>query len=106
MELNKINNKNLNKNKIIKIIKEIKPILKNEYNINKIGIFGSYSRDQVAENSDLDIVVQQSDPDLFDLIGAKQFIEELLNINVDIVRYRNKMNKTLKDRIEKEAIYV
>lgn len=106
MKIKSINNKNLNKNNIIKFIKETKPILKNEYNINKVGIFGSYSRNQAIENSDLDIVVEQSDPDLFDLIGAKQLIEELLNIHVDIVRYRNKMNKTLKDRIEKEAIYV
>lgn len=106
MKIKSINNKNLNKNNIIKVIKQIKPILKNEYNIDKVGIFGSYSRNQATENSDLDIVVEQSDPDLFDLIGAKQLIEELLNIHVDIVRYRNKMNKTLKDRIEKEAIYV
>ena len=106
MKIKSINNKNLNKNNIIKVIKQIKPILKNEYNIDKVGIFGSYSRNQATENSDLDIVVEQSDPDLFGLIGAKQLIEELLNIHVDIVRYRNKMNKTLKDRIEKEAIYV
>ena len=108
---NKLKFKNVSKNKlnrknIIKIIKQIKPILKNQYGINKIGIFGSFSRNETDSNSDLDIVVEQHNPDLFDLIGAKQFIEELLKVHVDIVRYRNNMNQKLKDRIDKDAIYV
>ena len=48
MKIKSINNKNLNKNNIIKVIKQIKPILKNEYNIDKVGIFGSYSINQAT----------------------------------------------------------
>jgi len=106
IKLNKISIEKLNRKNIIKIIKQIKPILKEQYGIDKIGIFGSFSRNDTNSNSDLDIVVEQHNPDLFDLIGAKQFIEELIKVHVDIVRYRNNMNQTLKNRIDKDAIYV
>ena len=58
------------------------------------------------EQSDVDIVVELEDPDMFNLISIKQDLEEDLNRSVDIVRYREKMNAFLKARIEKEAIYV
>ena len=43
---------------------------------------------------------------MFDLIGIKQEIEETLHQPIDIVRIRKNMNQYLKQRIEKEAIYV
>jgi uncharacterized protein len=61
---------------------------------------------RVTEQSDIDVVVELEDPDMFNLISIKQDLEEELNRPVDIVRYREKMNIFLKARIEKEAIYV
>ena len=40
------------------------------------------------------------------MIGIKQVIEEAVGGKVDVVRLREKMNKTLKQRIEKDVIYV
>jgi len=40
------------------------------------------------------------------LLGIKQDLEEQLSKHVDIISYRNKMNSFLKDRINKEAIFV
>jgi predicted nucleotidyltransferase len=79
---------------------------KNKYDITKIGIFGSASRDCMNEKSDIDIVVELVKPDLFCLIGIKQDLEEYFNCPVDIIRLRDQMNPFLKDRIEKEAVYV
>ena len=58
------------------------------------------------EQSDIDIVVELEDPDMFNLISIKQDLEEELSRPVDIVRYRERMNAFLKAKIEKEAIYV
>ena len=44
--------------------------------------------------------------DLFNLIGIKQDLEEQLNLPVDVISYRKKMNGFLKRRIDKEAVYV
>ncbi len=69
-------------------------------------MFGSIASDEHSNQSDLDIVVELSEPKMFDLIGIKQEIEERMQKNVDIVRFRKTMNHYLKKRIEREAIYV
>ena len=77
-----------------------------KYSIEKIGFFGSVSRDEMNENSDIDVVVELTEPDLFSLIGIKQDLETEFNCQVDIVRYRKNMNPFLKNRIDIEAVYV
>ena len=77
-----------------------------KYNIIRIGLFGSAARDNIREQSDIDVVVELETQDLFDLIGIKLDLEEQLSQQVDIVSYRDKMNNFLKRRIEKEAVYV
>jgi putative toxin-antitoxin system, toxin component len=42
----------------------------------------------------------------FALAGIKQELEELLGCKVDIVRLRDKMDSFLRERIQKEGIYV
>lgn len=76
------------------------------YNVNNIGIFGSYARDEATPNSDIDIVVDLKKSTMFGLVGIKEDIEEYFHIPVDIVQMRDRMNALLKERIEKEAIYV
>lgn len=75
------------------------------YGLVRLGIFGSAARDQMTDTSDIDVIVEMP-PDLFQLIGLKQELEELLDRPVDIVRYREQMNRFLKERIDREAIYV
>ena len=76
-----------------------------QYEVEKIGLFGSYARDEARQNSDIDIFVKMK-PDFLKLIGLKQQIEEYFDIRVDIVRIREKMNIALKNRILKDGIYV
>ena len=76
------------------------------YHIQHIGLFGSAARGQLTPESDVDVVVELAEPDLLALVGIKQDLETLLNRSVDIVRYRERMNPFLKQRIEQEAIYV
>jgi predicted nucleotidyltransferase len=76
----------------------------NKYNVEKIGLFGSYARDEATEDSDIDIFVQMH-PKLLDMIAIKQLIEEDLHLKVDIVRLRDKMNPYLKKRILRDGIY-
>jgi len=83
-----------------------KKSLQKEFAIKKIGIFGSYARGDINEQSDIDIVVELEKPDLFYMIGIKQIIEEAFGHRVDIVRLRGNMNKVLRDRIERDVIYV
>ncbi len=74
--------------------------------ILRMGVFGSAARDELTGESDVDVVVELAQPDLFTLVGIKQELEELLQREVDVVRYRERMNAFLKERIEREAVYV
>ncbi len=91
---------------ILRALQEYKRNNGEKYGVQKIGIFGSASRESMDESSDLDIVVDLREQDLFSLIGIKQELEERLNKKVDVVSYRPKMNPFLKQRIDREAIYV
>jgi hypothetical protein len=96
----------MKKDKIIMIVAEHKEELKNRFGVEKIGLFGSYARDEETKNSDIDFVVELSKPDLFLLVAVKNFLSEILDAEVDIVRYRERMNNLLRKRIQSEAIYV
>jgi predicted nucleotidyltransferase len=87
-------------------LRRFKEMNKDRYEIIRIGIFGSAARDNMNEQSDIDVVVELGKPDLFYLIGIKQDLEEKFHRTVDIVRYRERMNAFLKGRIDKEAFYV
>lgn len=90
---------------IIAVVRELKPRLMTKYDISRIGIFGSIARDEATEYSDIDIVVEM-EPDLFKRAALKSELEELLHRNVDVVRYSKRMNPHLKQRIDREALYV
>jgi predicted nucleotidyltransferase len=91
---------------IILYLRRFKEINQQQYNIIRIGLFGSAARDNIRDQSDIDVVVELETQNLFDLIGIKLDLEEQLSQEVDTVSYRKKMNEFLKRRIDKEAVYV
>ena len=95
----------MKKTDIIEILRQFKDENKKKYSIQTIGVFGSVSRESFNDTSDIDVVVELENPDLFNLIGIKQDLEERFHCPVDVVRYREKMNSYLKRRIDQEAVY-
>ena len=95
----------MEKNEVIAILRDYKKLVAREYGILDIGIFGSVARDEIGEDSDVDVVVRIAKPDLFMLAGIKNELEERLHRQVDIVTYSENMNQFLKKRIDGEAIY-
>lgn len=96
----------MKRDEIILLLRRFKKQNQSKYSILRIGLFGSINRDTMNEQSDIDIVVELKKPDMFNLIGIKQALEEQLHRPIDIIRYREKMNPFLKRKIEKEAVYV
>jgi predicted nucleotidyltransferase len=90
----------------INLLKTFKENNQQKYGIEALGLFGSIARDEAKPTSDVDICIKTKKADLFALVHIKQELEELLSTPIDIVRVRDKMNPFLKNRIEKEAIYV
>ena len=96
----------MTRSEILDILKRYKKENAEKYGIKSLGIFGSFSRDEAKDKSDVDIVIETAVPDLFKLVHIKIELEELLHKTVDIVRNREKMNPYLKTRIKKDAVYV
>ena len=96
----------MNRDDILLSLRRFTETNQHKNNIIRIGLFGSTARDSMREQSDIDVVVELKTQDMFDLIGIKLDLEEQLSQQVDIVSYREKMNKFLKRRIDNEAVYV
>ena len=96
----------LSKKEILKFLKKYKEEKKDIYHINKLGLFGSYAKEQQSEISDVDIVVEFNKPDLFNQIGIMQDLKEYFKKDVDVISLWKQINPKLKKRIDKDTIYV
>ncbi len=96
----------MDREEIIDMIRKLSDFIKFNYKAEIIGLFGSYSRGEQKEASDLDILVRFSEgATLFDFVGLADFLEDKLNIKVDIVSERA-VREELKDQILKEVIAI
>jgi predicted nucleotidyltransferase len=81
-------------------LKKLKGEFASHYGVTRIGIFGSLSRDEAREDSDIDVVVIMREPDLFFMVHMKETLEQNFKRPVDVIRYRETMNTYLKARID------
>ena len=76
----------------MKTLEEIKEIiqvhraeLEEKYKVKKIAIFGSYARTEQDKKSDVDILVEFSEPVGFLFFHLAEYLEEILGVKVDLV---------------------
>ena len=96
----------------MKILQEIKSTLSNhkqrlfrDYPLKSMAIFGSYSRRELNDNSDLDIIVEFKDKIGIRFIDLADEIEDLVGFKVDLVSKNGIKEKYLK-AIDSDLIYV
>lgn len=96
----------MNKTKILKLLADLKGEIRQKYKAQIKGIFGSFARGEQKETSDIDILVDfEEDADLFDFTGLALFLEEKLNLRVDIVPEKS-LRKEIKSSVLKEVVRV
>lgn len=87
-------------------IKEAKPILKQKFKVRKIGVFGSYSRNEQRRKSDVDILVEFYEaPSLLRFVAMENYLSEILGIKVDLVM-KNSLKRYIGQHILNEVIYL
>lgn len=89
---------------IKEILKRFKPILREKFKVKEIGIFGSYVRGEESEESDVDILVEFSEPIGWEFVDLVEFLEKILERKVDLVTVRA-LKPQIKDKILKEVVY-
>lgn len=89
---------------ILNYLKAQKPYLEKEFDVKKIGLFGSYAKEQQTARSDIDIIVDM--PSNFDkYYDLKEFLEKELKTKIDLGLEKS-IRKLIKEKIAHEVLYV
>ncbi len=90
---------------IQKSLKSQKGRLFQSYPLKSMAIFGSYSRKEQGEKSDLDIVVEFSDSIGIRFIDLAEELEDIVGLKVDLVS-KNGIKEKYLSSIDSDLIYV
>lgn len=80
--------------------------LEKKYGIKRIGVFGSFAKNEQKETSDIDVLVEfEKGAKTFDnYMDLKFFLEELFGRKVDLVIF-DALKPDIKDRVLREVRY-
>ena len=95
----------MDKRDIAQILKENKLRLAAKYHLTSIGLFGSFTRDDFHDDSDIDILIEYDLPMGIEFIDLAIELELLLKRPVDLVSRKGIKPKYFKE-IQKDLIYV
>jgi len=84
---------------IEKRLKSYKPELREKFKVKRIGVFGSYARGEETKTSDIDILVELSEPIGWEFVDLKEFLEGILGMDVDLVT-----DKALKPQLSRSIL--
>lgn len=90
----------LSKSEIENKLRNLKPILSDKYSVIRIGYFGSYSRNEQTEKSDIDILVEFAKPIGWAFFDLQEMLENELKIKVDLVS-----NKAIKEQLKETILH-
>jgi len=96
----------MTRSELLAKLSNVKDDLRQQFGIEEIALFGSYARDEANEESDIDIAILEMNPKSgFDIINAKNYLQNYLQRPVDIGTFRS-MKTFIKSRIKKDFVYV
>lgn len=84
-----------------------KDLFRERFHITRIGLFGSYAKDEQTDKSDIDLIVEfeENTRDLFEVkIRLKKFIKAETGKDVDICREKY-IKPGIREYIIKETLY-
>ncbi len=97
--------KTLPQKEIKQLLKKHLPTLKQQFKVDKLGIFGSYVRDEAMAKSDIDILVEFYEPIGWEFVDLQRYLEDVLESRVDLVT-PYALKPQLKETILNSVIYV
>jgi len=80
-------------------LQKLKPVLYDKFHVSKIGYFGSYAAGVQTEKSDLDLLVEFSQPIGWRFFTLEKFLEQEFGINIDLVT-----KEALKERVKQPIL--
>ena len=96
----------MKRSKALQLLRKQHKQLTERYHVSALSLFGSVARDDAHPDSDVDLLVEFSQPvGLFQFIELKQRLEEILGCKVDLGTPRS-LKPYLKEEILRDAIRV
>ena len=96
----------------MKDINEIKELLQKnkinlmlKYNLKSIALFGSITRNEATEKSDIDILIDFEKPIGLEFVVLADELEEILGVKVDLVT-PNAIKPKMFEYIKRDLLYV
>jgi hypothetical protein len=86
-------------------LQSLKPELADRFHVSSIGYFGSYSKGEQNEQSDLDLLVEFSQPIGWEFFTLERYLEQVLGLRVDLVT-RNALKDYIKESILNQVKYI
>jgi len=92
---------------VLDFLKKHKAEYLDKYGVTKIGLFGSYAREEAKASSDIDIAIEMLDEkkSLSTFFSLKRELEAVFKTKVDL-GIESALKPIAKERILKEIIYV
>ncbi len=99
----------LNREEILRKLKESFPYLKKEFGIKRIGIFGSFAKGVPNEDSDIDFVVEFEKSIGLAFMDLAEYLEKIMGKKVDILTpegIRSIRIEKIAQKIKESVIYI
>jgi predicted nucleotidyltransferase len=94
------------RDEVLRILRSHKSVLKERFGIEEMALFGSFSRNEGHEESDVDLaIVKTTKKSYWTLMDVMNYLSDILGREVDVGFY-DAIRPFYRRRIEKDMIYV
>lgn len=91
---------------IISFLRQHQSLLKQEFGVEKIGLFGSYARTHKGGTQhDIDFLVRFNEPDFLKWSGLLNYLQQSFNCKIDLITEGPHLSQAFNKLIEKDVIY-
>ena len=99
--------KNTSLKDIINYFQQNKMVLYERFGVTRIGIFGSFAREEQSPSSDIDLIVDMEGKkkNIHNFLQLKRFLEKETQKKVDM-GFEHSLKPIVKEKIRKHIIYV
>ncbi len=95
----------MTKDDILNELSKNKSYIEQNFEVDKIGLFGSYAKGKQTEDSDIDIYVEFKHKTFDNLAGLWNYLEELYHKKIDLFHKHKHNNQVIISNIQKDVIY-
>lgn len=90
---------------ILNILRRQLPYLREAYGVRKLGLFGSYSRQEQKAESDIDLLVEFGKPiGFFKFIELESYLSEQLGAKAELVT-EDALKPLIKPTVARDLVY-